>query len=76
MTYLIVAHSVNDLHDFRLIYKITYYRECVNKYLMDETESNIQFIASRQGNIGRNEAEPNIILYGRSQLDVGRGQVQ
>ena len=47
-----------------------------NKHLLDETESNIKFIASGQGNIGRSEAEPNIILYGRSQLDVGRGQVQ
>ena len=47
-----------------------------NKHLLDETESNIQFIASEQGNIGRSEAEPNIILYGRNQLDVGRGQVQ
>ena len=47
-----------------------------NKHLLDETESNIQFIASGQGNIGRSEAEPNIILYGRNQLDVGRGQVQ
>ena len=46
------------------------------KHLLDETVSNIQFIASVQGNIGRNEAEPNIILYGRNQLDVGRGQVQ
>ena len=46
------------------------------KHLLDETESNIQFIASGQGNIGRSEAEPNIILYGRNQLDVGRGQVQ
>ena len=45
-------------------------------HLLDETESNIQFIASGQGNIGRSEAEPNIILYGRNQLDVGRGQVQ
>ena len=47
-----------------------------NKHLLDETESNIQFIASGQGNIGRSEAEPNIILYGRNQLDVGGGQVQ
>ena len=47
-----------------------------NKRLLDETESNIQFIASGQGNIGQNEAAPNIILYGRNQLDVGRGQVQ
>ena len=31
---------------------------------------------SRQGNIGGSEAEPNIILYGCNQLDVGRGQVQ
>ena len=46
------------------------------KHLLDETESNIQFIASGQGNIGRSEAEPNVILYGRNQLDVGRGQVQ
>ena len=47
-----------------------------NKHLLDETESNIQFIASGQGNIGRSEAEPNIILYWHNQLDVGRGQVQ
>ena len=46
------------------------------KHLLDETESNIQFIASGQGNIERSEAEPNIILYGRNQLDVGQGQVQ
>ena len=46
------------------------------KHLLDETESNMQFIASGQGNIGRSEVEPNIILYGRNQLDVGRGQVQ
>ena len=46
------------------------------KHLLDETESKIQFIASGQGNIGRSEAEPNIILYGRNQLDVARGQVQ
>ena len=46
------------------------------RHLLDKTESNIQFIASGQGNIGRNEAEPNIILYGHNQLDVGRGQVQ
>ena len=46
------------------------------KHLLDETEPNIQFIASGQGNIGRSKAEPNIILYGRNQLDVGRGQVQ
>ena len=47
-----------------------------SKYLLDETESNIQFIASGQGNIERSEAEPNVILYGRNQRDVGRGQVQ
>ena len=47
-----------------------------NKHLLDETESNIQFIASGQGNIGRSEAEPNIIFYGCNELDVGRGQVQ
>ena len=29
------------------------------KHLLDETESNIQFIASGQGNIGRSEAEQN-----------------
>ena len=46
------------------------------KHLLDEIEPNIQFIASGEGNIGRSEAEPNIILYGRKQLDVGRGQVQ
>ena len=46
------------------------------KHLLDETESNIEVIASGQGDIGRSEAEPNIILYGRNQLDVGRGQVQ
>ena len=46
------------------------------EHLLDETESNIQFIASGQGNIGRSEAEPNIILYRRNQLDAGRGQVQ
>ena len=40
------------------------------KHLLDETESNIQFIASGQGNTGRSEAEPNIILYGRNQLDM------
>ena len=33
-------------------------------------------LASGQGSIERSEAEPNIILYGRNQLDVGRGQVQ
>ena len=32
------------------------------KHLLDETESNIQFIESGQGNIRRSEAEPNIIL--------------
>ena len=47
-----------------------------NKHLLDETESNIQFIASGQDNIGGSEAEPNVILYGRNQLDAGRGQVQ
>ena len=47
-----------------------------NKKLLDETESNIQFIACGRGNIGRSEAEPNIILYGCNELDVGRGQVQ
>ena len=47
-----------------------------DKHLLDETESNIQFIESGQGNTGRSEAEPNIILYGRNQLDVGRSQVQ
>ena len=49
-----------------------------NKRLLEKTESNmyIQFIASGQGNIGRGEAEPNIILYGRNQLDVGQGQVK
>ena len=41
------------------------------KHLLDETESNIQFIASRQGNIGRSKAEPNIILYGCNELGVG-----
>ena len=46
------------------------------KHLLDETESNIQFIASGRGNIGQSEAEPSIILYGRNGLDVGRGQVQ
>ena len=46
------------------------------KHLLDETESNIQFVASRQGNIGRSEAEPNIILYAGYQLDAGRSQVQ
>ena len=52
------------------------YDLCNIKHLLDESESNIQFIASGQGNIGRSEAEPNIILYGHNQLDVGRGQVQ
>ena len=37
-----------------------------NEHLLD-----IPFIASGQGNIGRSEAEPNIILYGSNQLDVG-----
>ena len=46
------------------------------KHVLDETESNIQCIASWQGNIGRSETEPYIILYGRNQLDVGQGQVQ
>ena len=46
------------------------------KHLLDETESNIQFIASGQGNIGRSEAEPNIVLYGCNELDVGRGQIR
>ena len=46
------------------------------KHLLDETKSNIQFIASGQGNIGQSEAEPNIILYGCNELDAGRGQVQ
>ena len=46
------------------------------KHILDETKFNIQFIASGQGNIGRSEAEPNIILYGCNELDVGRGQVQ
>ena len=46
------------------------------KHLLGKTKSNIQFIASGQGNIGRSEAKPNIILYGHNQLDVGRGQVQ
>ena len=46
------------------------------KHLLNETEPNIQFIASRQSNNGRNETEPNIILYGHNQLDVGWGQVQ
>ena len=46
------------------------------KHLLDETESNIQSIASGQGNIGRSEVEPNIILHTRNKLDVGRGQVQ
>ena len=41
------------------------------KHLLDETESNIQFIAFGQGN-----AEPSIILYWRNQLDLGQGQVQ
>ena len=27
------------------------------------------------GNIGRSEADPDIILYGCNELDVGRGQV-
>ena len=40
------------------------------KDLLDETESNIQIIASGHGNIGLSEAEPNSILYGRNQLDV------
>ena len=47
-----------------------------NKHLLDETKSNIQFIASGQGNIGRSEAEPNIILYVCNEMDVGRGQFQ
>ena len=51
-------------------------KELNNKHLLDGTESNIQFSTSGQGNIGRSKAEPNIILYGRNQLDVGRGQVQ
>ena len=46
------------------------------KHLLDETKSNIQFIASGQGNIGRSEVEPNIILYGPNQLDVGQGKVR
>ena len=36
------------------------------KHLLDETESNIQFIASRQGNIGRSEAEPNYFVWAQS----------
>ena len=47
-----------------------------NKHLLDETEFNIQFNASGQGNIGQSKAEPNIILYWCNQLDVGQGQVQ
>ena len=47
-----------------------------NKHLLDEAKSNIQFIASKQGNIGRSETEPNIILHGGNQLDVGRAQVR
>ena len=31
------------------------------KHLLDKTESIIQFIVSVQGNIGRSEADPNII---------------
>ena len=38
------------------------------KYLLNETESNIQFIASGQGNIRRSEAEPNIIFSFRPLL--------
>ena len=52
------------------------YRLTINTYWIDEIESNVQFIVSGQGNIGRSEAGPNIILYGRNQLDVGRGRVQ
>ena len=33
-----------------------------NKHLLDETESNIQFIASRQGNIGGSEARKLVLL--------------
>ena len=36
-------------------------------HLLDETNSNIQFIVSGQGNTGQSEAEPNIILYGSNQ---------
>ena len=42
--------------------------------LRGRNKSIIQF-ASGQGNIGRSEAEPNIILYGRNQLRVRQGQV-
>ena len=41
------------------------------KHLLDESESDIQFVVSRQGNIGQSKAEPNIILCGHNQLDVG-----
>ena len=34
----------------------------VIKHLLDETESNVQFIASGQSSIGLSFASPNIIL--------------
>ena len=57
------------LHVFKSSGERTYNSDN-NKHLLDETESNIQFIASGQGNIGLSKAEPNIILYGCNKLDV------
>ena len=71
--------EVGDLNSNDPLYSFNWFSwklKIDTKHLLDETESNIQFIASGQGNIGRSEAEPNIILYGRDQLDAGRGQVQ
>ena len=68
-----------DLHQLKncqIRYLLCISLETNNKHLLDETESNIQFIVSGQGNTGRSEAEPNVILYRRNQLDVGQGQVQ
>ena len=36
----------------------------INKHLLDETESNIQFIASGQGNIGRSELRTILFFTG------------
>ena len=59
------------LHVFKFSGEQTYNSDN-NKHLLDETESNIQFIASRPGNIGQSKAEPNIILYGCNELDVDK----
>ena len=47
-----------------------------NKQLLDDAASNIIFILSRRRDIGRGEAETNIMSARQNKYNVGQGGVQ